>query len=90
MLQGLCVGLSDPINISVCACVCVVSLCLLQGVCQGERTGGEEARISEAPQTTANRKRVNWVPGVDLQSRLEPNTHIHTHTPALTNHYSYI
>lgn len=55
--------------------VFVVSLWFLQGVCQGERAGGEEARIPEAPQTAANRERVNWVPRVDLQSRSETNTH---------------
>lgn len=56
----------DPLNSSEC-----ISLWFLQRVCQGERAGGEETRIPEAPKATANRERVDWVPGVDLQSRLK-------------------
>ena len=77
VLQCLCFGLSDLINISVCSCVCVRggSLWFLQGVCQGERAGGEEAGVPEAPQTAADRERVNRVPEVDLQSWSETSTH---------------
>lgn len=55
-------------NKHLCVCLCVC----LQGICQGERAGGEEAGVPEAPQTTADRKRAYRIPGVDLQSRSDP------------------
>lgn len=58
-------------------CVCV-HLCFFQGICEGERACGEEARILEASPTTANRERVNWVPGVDLQSGSETQSYLYT------------
>lgn len=75
----VCVGLSVLITflLFVCVCACVY-LCFFQGICEGERACGEEARILEASPTTANRERVNWVPGVDLQSRSETQLYLYT------------
>lgn len=41
-----------------------------QRICQRERACGEEAGVPEAPEAAADRERADWVPGVDLQSRL--------------------